>query len=218
MVLLVALLAPHTWAQDKQAWEKVSDGDGMVAYMRIKPGTSIYEGKAIGVIHSSMAAIEAVIRDPESMKDYGYCISESCLANLPGIEQSKDTLYTYVKINMPWPVKDRDCVAVVNFSIDPQTGTLFVHGENIKSTYRLSPDIIRTPVNIVNYTIVPKDSNTAEVTVEGCLDPGGDLPVGVVNLIARFGTTMTFKNIRKLAMSEKFRKASGVVTTTVAVK
>jgi hypothetical protein len=54
--------------------------------------------------------------------------------------------------------------------------------------------------------------------VESYIDPGGKLPIAVVNLFARFGTIITFKNTRKTSTSEKYKNASAVLTTTVAVK
>lgn len=214
--LLVAVLTVEALAQEEKDWEKIGDSDGIVAYMRLKEGSSIYEAKAIGMVNAPMAAIEAVLRDVPAMKGYAFNCKEACIIDLPGTEKSKDIIYAYVKMDMPWPVSDRDCVAQIKFSVDPQTGTLYARGEGLKSEYRMTPDVVRTPVNILKYTVVPRGNGKSEMTVETFIDPGGKLPISVVNLFARFGTILSFKSIRKTATSEKYRDAPTVITTTVA--
>ena len=216
VVFLVAFFTAEAFAQEEKGWEKIGDRDGIVAYMRLKEGSSIYEAKAIGMVNAPMAAIEAVLRDVPAMKEYAFNCKEACIIDLPGSEKSKDIIYAYVKMDMPWPVRDRDCVAQIRFSQDPQSGTLYARGEGLKTQYRMTPDVVRTPVNILKYTVVPKGNDQSEMTVETFIDPGGNLPISVVNLFARFGTIMSFKNIRETATSEKYRDAPKVITTTVA--
>jgi hypothetical protein len=216
MVFLITALTTNALAQEETAWKKVGDSDGIMAYMRLKEGSSIYHCKATGMVNASMASIEAVLRDVPAMKEYAFNCSEACLVDLPGMEKSKDILYAYVKMNMPWPVQDRDSVAQIKFTVDPQTGTLYARGEGFKTDYRLSQDVIRTPINILKYTVVPKGTDKSEMTVEMFVDPGGSLPVSVINLFARFGPIMSFKSIRKTATSEKYRNTPSVITTTVA--
>jgi len=216
-VFLATVLATDALAQEERDWEKIGDRDGIVAYMRLKEGSSIYEAKAVGMVNAPMAAIEAVLRDVPAMKEYAFNCKEACIVDdLPGTEKSKDIIYAYVKMDMPWPVNDRDCVAQIKFSVDPQTGTLYARGESLHTPYRQSPDVVRTPVNILKYTVVPKGNDKSEMTVETFIDPGGRLPISVVNLFARFGTIMSFKSIRKTATSKKYRDAPTVITTTVA--
>lgn len=205
-------------AQEESGWRKVSDKDGIVAYMRHEKGSKIFEGKIIGTVDAPITALEALLRDASSMKDYAYNCSESYVVDLPGMEKSKDTLYAYQRMGMPWPVQDRDSVARICFTTDPKTGTIFADGEGLKSTYKLDPRVIRMPVCIARYTLVPKGKDKTELTMYGIADPGGNLPEWVINLFSQIGSIQTFKNIRRMAQEERFRKSTGVVTTTVATR
>jgi len=214
-VALLAVLVSSAWAQEPE-WKKVREADGIKVYLRTFEGSSIYEAKSVGMVGASLASIEALLRDLHAMEDYAFNCHEATIIDLPGQEKSKDTIYGYIRIDFPWPVMDRDCVAEIKFTVDPKTGTLYARGEAIKSDYKLSPDVIRTPINIIKYTLVPKDAKNTEMTVEAFVDPGGSIPPAVINFFSKFGAIWTFNSIRKMAGKEKYHRDTTILTTTLA--
>jgi hypothetical protein len=214
-VLIVAVLVSTTWAQEPE-WKKVREADGIKVYLRTFEGSSIYEAKSVGMVGASLASIEALLRDVHAMEEYAFNCHEATIIDLPGKEKSKDIIYGYVRIDFPWPVMDRDAVGEIKFTVDPKTGTLYVRSDAIKSDYKLSPDVIRTPTNIIKYSLVPKDANNTEMTVQGFVDPGGSIPPAVINFFAKFGSIWTFNCIRKMAVKEKYHRDTTILTTTQA--
>lgn len=210
--LMVMFFSPAL-AQES-TWQKVKESDGITVYMRKVEGSSIYEAKSVGMINAPLASIEAVLRDVHAMEDYAINCREAVIIDLPGYEKSKDIVYGYVRMDMPWPVMDRDTVAQIKFSVDPQTGTLYAVGNALKSDYKRSPEVIRTPVNTLKYTLIPRDSQHTEATIEAMIDPGGSIPPSVVNFFSRHGSVWSFNTLRKTAAKEKYRREGSILTTT----
>lgn len=213
-VVILATLVSTAPAQDTE-WKKVREADGVKVYLRTFEGSSIYEVKTVGMVNSSQASIEALLRDLHAMEEYAFNCREANTIDLPGKEKSKDIIYGYFRIDFPWPVMDRDCVAQIKFTLDPKTGTLYARGEALKNDYKLSQDAIRTPVNILKYTLVPKDAKHTEMTVESFVDPGGSIPPSVINFFSKFGTVWTFNTIRKMSAKEKYQRDTLIMTTTL---
>ena len=205
-------------AQEQCGWRKVSEKDGITAFMRHESGSKIFEGKIIGTVDAPIAAVEALLRDGSSMKEYAFNCSESYFVDLPGVAKSKDVLYAYQRMGMPWPVQDRDCVAQICFTTDPKTGTIYADGEALKTNYKLDQKVIRMPVCSAKYILVPKGKDKTDLTMIGIVDPGGNLPEWVINLFSQIGSIKSFKNIRRMAMEDKYRSSMAVVTTTLAAK
>ncbi len=212
---LTAVLLSPALAQES-AWQKVKESDGITVFMRKIEGSSIYEAKSVGMINAPLAATEAVLRDAHAMEDYAINCREAAIIDLPGYEKSKDIIYGYVRMDMPWPVMDRDTVAQIKFSVDPKTGTLYALGNAVKSDYKRSPDVIRTPVNTLKYTLVPKGADRTEATIQAMVDPGGSIPPSLVNFFSRHGSIWSFNTLRKTAAMEKYRRDGPILTTTPA--
>ena len=215
---LLSILKSPIFSEGDATWVKVSEDDGITAYMRHEKGSSIFEGKIVGLIEAPIAAIEAILRDPNTMKEYAFNCCESYPIELPEMVKSEDIKYAYQRMRMPWPVKDRDCVAHIDFTTDPRTGAIFANGKGLDAPYPLADEIIRMPVSIAIYTLVPKGEKQTEMTMEGIVDPGGNLPEWVVSLFSKIGSIKTFKNIRAMATSDKYINAPAVMTTTIAIK
>lgn len=205
-----------TWAgeTDGGGWRQVSEEKGIVGYARPNARCRIDEIKAVGIVEAPLPVVEAVIRDIPASRDYLFRCKEAYRADIPGERNTADTYVTYCLTDMPLPVSDRDMVARVSWTIDPATGALAVHGEGIKSDYRQAPGVVRMPLVVADYTLVPRGPSRTEVTYQSIADPGGNLPAWVVQLFARNLGVKTIEGLRTMAKLEKYRQATAVVTTT----
>jgi len=213
-MIMVMVLGSTVFAQEA-AWEKVKDSDGISVYIRKSATSSAYECKTRGIVNANVASIEAMLRDPNSMQEYVINTRDVSIVEVPGYEKpTKDMNYVYARVDMPWPVSDRDNVGVVRFTVDPKTGTLYCRGHAIKTDVNKRPDVIRCPVNTLNYTVIPKDDRHSELTIHSMIDPGGSVPVSVVNFFAKHGSVWGFKKLCSIATKEKYRREGPLVTTT----
>jgi hypothetical protein len=212
-LLIVGVFSSGAWAAET-GWNKIREAEGIVSYTRPTPKSSVDEMKGVGVVDASVAVIEALIRDVPAQTEYMYKCKEASVVNVPDLKASADSLYVYNVTSMPFPVNDRDAIAKADFTIDKATGTVYVHVENVKSTYKMDSKKVRMPLVDVHYILVPKGPDKTEVTYVALADPGGNLPAFVINLLTKNISFQTLTGIRKMVQKDKYKDAKTILTTT----
>ena len=212
-LLIVGVLSSGAWAAEA-GWNKIGESKGIVGYTRATPKSSVDQMKGVGIVDASVAAIEALIRDVPSQTEYMYKCKEAGVATAPELKGSADSVYVYNVTDMPMPVNDRDAVVRADYTIDKATGTVYVHVESVKSTYKMDNKKVRMPLVVVDYTLVPKGPDKTEVTYVALADPGGNLPAFVVNLLTKNLSIQTIAGIREMVKKDKYKNVKAVVTTT----
>ncbi len=214
-ILLCNTVLPGTGSAAE--WKKVGEDQGIVGYTRTTPKSSIDEVMAVGTIDAPIQVVEAIIRDPNAGKRFMFMCKEACSISTPDLQSTKDVMYNYNITDLPFPVKDRDAVARVEYTIDKATGTIYSHAEGVKSDYRNTGKMVRMPLVTLDYKLVPKGAGKTEITYLAMADPGGNLPPALVNLLTRTIGIRTIANIRKLAKEAPYKDTPAVVTTTPAM-
>lgn len=214
---VVVLSLGLSWAAD-DGWKKIGESDGIVGYTRPTKKSSVDEIKAVGIVDAPVAVVEAVIRDVSAMPQYMYLCEDAFLINTPDMKSAGDIVYFYSLTDMPFPVSDRDAVVRSSWSIDKTTGTVNCKAEGIKTTYKQSKNIVRTPLSIIDCTLVPKGANKTQVIYQVLADPGGELPSWLVSMLSKDYGIKTIAGLRKMVTKDKFKNVKDVVTTTPYVK
>jgi len=199
-------------------WKKVKESDGIICYTRPTSLTNVDEVKAVGMIDASVAVIEAVLRDIPAQTEYMFKCDEAFIADIPGLEDTKDTIYIYNKTNMPWPLHDRDGIARTEFMVDEATGVLFMKAQGISTDFERDKKIVRIPIATVTYTLVPIDQDKTEITYTILGDPAGKLPSSLVNMFSKNLGGKTVSGIREMVKKDRYKNAKSLVTTTPWVR
>lgn len=224
--LLIAILIPGLLAtaraQEAEEWETVVKQNDLIVEMKKTEGTNVHTFRCSGYMKASVAAIENCIRDLDAMKKIAFRFDTADILNEPslGLVTTKDMLYIYGKLDAPWPVMDRDCVAAFKYLIDPKSGIVTCEMLPQHTDYRLDKtgkERIRVTVAYGKYTLIPKGKDLTYAMAEGVGDPGGMVPTSVVNLFARYGFVYSFKKFRELATSEKYNNPAARIITTTAM-
>jgi len=212
-LLIVGVFSSGAWAAEA-GWNKIGESKGIVGYTRATPKSSVDQMKGVGIVDASVAAVEALIRDVPSQTEYMYKCKEAAVATAPELKGSADSVYVYNVTSMPYPVNDRDAVVRADYTIDKATGTVYVHVEGVKTTYKMDKKKVRMPLVVVDYTLVPKGPDKTEVTYEALADPGGNLPAFVVNMLTKNLSIQTIAGMREMVKKDKYKNVKAVVTTT----
>ncbi|MCX5849574.1 MAG: START domain-containing protein [Deltaproteobacteria bacterium] len=216
-IFIIYILIGAAWAADDN-WKKIGESDGIEGYARPTIRSSVDEIKAVGIVDAPIAVLEAVIRDISVMPEYIFLCKEAALINTPDMKSGGDVVYFYSLTDLPFPVSDRDAVAKSLWSIDKSTGTVYCHTEGIKTSYKLSKDIVRTPLSIIDCTLIPRGTDKTEVIYQVLGDPCGALPSFIVNMLTNDYGIKTVAGLRQMVKKDKFRNAKKIITTTAKVK
>jgi hypothetical protein len=213
IVLIVGALNGISYPDDG-GWRKIAEENGIVGYVRPTSRSSVDEIKAVGIIHAPLAAVEAVIRNVSLMPQYVFLCKESFLIDTPEMKSREDVTYFYNRMDLPFPASDRDVVMKARWSINKKTGVVHCRAENVPTGSMKGKDAIRIPLSLMECTLIPQGRDSTEVIYQALVDPGGELPSLIVNMLTREYGIKTIAGLREMVRKEPFKNVEKVVTST----
>ena len=107
----------------------------------------------------------------------------------------------------PWPVDNRDIVFNVKVTQDPST-KIVTHNAQSEPNYILDKEgHVRVKIFNSIWTLTPLKDGIVVCENQILVDPGGNIPVWLINMVAVDGPFETTTNFRKMVMEEKYQKA-----------
>ncbi len=191
--LAVLLLLASTSFGD-EAWEQLSDEDGIKVWRREVEGSPVVAFRGEAVMNASLAKVASVLDDTKRKGEWVCNLLEAkdvkIISPLERIE--------YNRTDAPWPISDRDFVFKADVKLDKKAKTLYVH---IKSTTDPSCPVdedkaVRGELLDSKYTLVQLEDGRTRVTVEIQVDPKGSVPKWVVNWAQKGWPRKSLEGIR----------------------
>jgi len=217
--VLVALLCPSPSMAGEEykvgPWVKINEKDGIVVYARDNSRVPLKEIRCVGVINTSAANIENMMRDWDAYKKVLFMSKKAEPATMPFCKTAPDTYCAYLLQGAPWPVEDRDGYGSLDFYVHKQTKEVLVKVTVGKNTMPLTKGVTRVPFCEMEWMIKPIDATHCQVIYQNLLVPGGSvdkLPVPIINYVMKHFGIFTFQNIRKLATEDKYQHAKDYIT------
>lgn len=179
-ILLVSISLFAGTATAAEEWELRKDEDGIQVYTRSVDGSPYKAVKATTVLGSvTLASLVALIEDAEACPNW----ADKCAESFVHERVSDTEAYVYTHNSMPFPVKDRDVLAHVNWAQDP--GTLQVVMTSIATVGIMEEKRGRLRLERANakWTFTPAGSGAIEVSNEAHIDPGSNIPGWLTNML-----------------------------------
>ncbi len=180
LILIVFWVIPFfIHASEDDDWQLRKNEEGIKVYTRAKPGAEIYMYKVVTQISVKPEIIyRQVIDFKENLKHM------ELVDSLRLLDHKKDERYVnYMRFNMPWPVKNREMVMQMLVTQD-QDG-IYLESNDVPESLSKSSDNI--PIADFQEKWIIKrgaSDNQSLITVTGWVDPGGSVPLWVVNLFS----------------------------------
>lgn len=173
-------------------WEQKLDKNGVSVYMRPSANSKIKSIRSVVRINASPEKIKSIILDIPHYPNWVYkCGKAEVIKKL-----SEKEIYYYQTTLAPFPVRDRDLVALVKVS----------EKENeIIITIKAQPDKVDRKKEMVRVELfdsvwkIKKGKDQTEVTNEMTVDPGGGIPAWLVNSVSSEGPYNTSLKLRETA-------------------
>jgi hypothetical protein len=199
-VSLLALLsvARFIWvASGSNQWEFFGEKNGIKVYTLKAPGVDLIQAKGVFRVHSSLAGVIKLLRDPNTCKDLG-CVESY------DIERVDDQLeYSHFRINLPPPFRPRDFVIRSQVYQSPNTGEVIVEIAAAPGKAPLNNCCVR--VNTMNNTwrLTPLENGQVEIEYVLNMNEGGFIPDILLNTshpktLFNLGIVETLLNKEKL--------------------
>ena len=182
-----------------QPWNFVKEKDGIKLYTRNELKSSLKSTKGEAIFHAPIEKVFSLLAKVNNTDWWDKDISEIKVLSY------KENIYIqyYIIYDMPWPVADRDFVIESRISADPVTGDRTIFTKTLPNTIPEKPDLVRIGNYWQKWTVQPMDQGYVHVVLEGFVDPGGNLPAGLYNMIVTESPLKTIRSLRNRAMSDK---------------
>jgi hypothetical protein len=142
-------------------------------------------------VRTNMASISSVIGSIESFEWW-----EENLREIKVLAYEKEKYIRYYLIyDVQWPISDRDLCVEAVITNDPVTGIRTVRATPLVGIIPEKPDLVRIKNYWQQWTMEPVGKGIIHLTLEGSVDPGGNIPSWLINMVI---TETPLKIMRKV--------------------
>lgn len=162
-----------------QQWTFVKSEDGIRLYTRKEEGSSLKSFRGVMEIHSTMDKVCNLIGNVNNHDWW-----DENLREIKVLSYEKDKYFQYYLVyHVPWPFTDRDLCVEANENIDPVTGRRTIVATPLTNVIPEKPDLIRIKKYWQKWTIQPMDNGMIRITLEGFVNPAGNVPSWLYNMV-----------------------------------
>jgi hypothetical protein len=176
-VMLLSCVLPGSLAA--QSWNFIKEQDGIKIYTRQEAGKSLRAFKGTTVINAPAEKVFTLIEDVNHTEWWDKNLTQ---IKVLAYEKNKRARY-YLVYDTPWPVANRDLCAEVTVRMDPVKQIYSVSAASLNGVIPEQKDLVRIRDYRQTWTISSAGENLSNVVLEGYLDPVGNIPVWISNLL-----------------------------------
>jgi hypothetical protein len=191
-VALFVLTVVTNSASAQTDWKLSSNKEGIKVYTSLVPGSKIKAIKVVSTLDATPSELVAMVMDIKNSPQWVYHTKSAVLVK----QISPSELYYYSEVNLPWPVANRDFVAHLTATQDPDTKVVTIAGPVVQGLVPEKKGIVRIAHSNGRWTITPTGNGQIDVEYSIFVDPGGDLPSWLVNMFATEGPLQIFRNLK----------------------
>lgn len=183
----VALAADGVWTPRK------SDA-GVTISSRPSADSPINDIRSETRMTASMDSLISLMRDYSARPRW-----DSMCGEIKVLKQEVNAETVYVHMRLPWPVSDRDLVMRVEWKQDPTTGVISQHAYGVPDAAPPVEGRVRMTGFFNDWTFTPMPDGTLAVDGIAHADPGGPMPVWMINRLSSDAPLQAMKNMKEIA-------------------
>lgn len=180
--------------QQHDDWKLEKDKNGIRVYSRHLQDSKLKEVKVTCELNATLSQLVAFVSDIDHYKDAVYRVADAYVVK----RVSDREFYFYNQTAMSWPVSNRDLVMHMRFQMDHITRTLYIRGVNVPGMVPEKKGVVRISHWQSLWTIHEIADNKLRVEYLFSVDPGGELPIWLVNALIAVGPYHSFSNMEEL--------------------
>lgn len=188
--LLLTLHLPAQAAADSNSWTLEVEDNGVTVWTRPHSDSRYKEARGEITIKADAEKIFSVIVSAETCVHWVYGCVESYVIRRP---IPKDGI-VYMRTNSLWPISDRDAVFLATTHVDPVSGIYRSELRSLANEINPKDGVVRITAMTGEWVVQQKEKGDSLVTFFSHVEPGGYLPVALVNFaLARLHSNSLLK-------------------------
>lgn len=195
VLLGTALIASSAVAMAADtAWTLRKSDAGVNISSRPAAGSPINDIRSETRMKTSLDSIISLMRDYSARPRW-----DSMCGEIKVLKQETAAETVYVHMKMPWPVSDRDLVMRVEWKQDPVTGVITQHAYGVPDAAPPVDGRVRMASFTNDWIFTPKGDGTIAVDSIAHADPGGPMPVWMINKLSSDAPLQAMKKMKEIA-------------------
>jgi len=175
-----------------QKWEFIKEKDGVRIYTRKEANTSLKSFRGEATLHTQMDKVCTLIGNVKNVDWWDKNLREITVLSY---EENKNIRY-YLIYGVPWPLTDRDLCVEAKITTDPVTGQRVIYSVPLDNVIPEKPGLIRIKKYWQKWTIQPMENGTIYAVLEGFVDPAGNVPAWLYNMVIVDTPLKIFRGIK----------------------
>src|ERR1700761_8986773 len=155
LLLSVLLMISSAVASAQNNWKLGTEKEGIKIYTSIVPDSKIKAIKVEAEFDATASQMVALIMGVKTAPEWVYHTKSAVLVK----QVSPSELYYYSEISLPWPAANRDFVAHLTVTQNPDTKVVTIAGPAVAGFVPVKPGIIRIGDSNGKWVITPAGTN-----------------------------------------------------------
>lgn len=194
LFLSVLYLFPQAAMALEYPWQLRLERDGIAVYTRRVEASLIVEFKSSVIVNEPLDKVISFFEDESNLTRWYYqCVRAEVVR-----KKSLGERIFYFVINLGWPVKDRDCVFSQVKSLDPASGAISYALCALPETLPREKGKVRVLFLNATWRFTPLEKNRTEIYFQQHSNPGGSVPVFLVNKLSLEIPFHCLNNLRRM--------------------
>lgn len=190
--------AENRLSRDSSDWKLRKDRNGIKVWTRDHKGKGILEYLSTITIETSLDKLVDIIQDVDRYPVWtANCETASVYKVL-----SDTSRIEYLTTKVPWPLEDRD--VAMEYVVIKNTDSYFqANLVSVPDAVPISDDYVRIKISEGSWIFKKIGDNRIEVIHQFLSDPGGSIPMFIVNMFIVSGPYKTLENLKELCAEAK---------------
>ncbi len=195
LLLVIFSQIPDAIAQKHDStWVLRKNKNDIELYARFPEESRFKEVKATCVFAAQIPDLVKTVLDVESYPDWVSNIKEAGT-----LKKTSDKEYiNYYIADFPWPLKDRDVVLNTTLVQEEDSRTVYIELEGRGNFIAERENIVRIQNIHAYWYFIPEPSGMVRVSYQMLVNPGGNIPVWLINKFLIEGPYQNLYRLREL--------------------
>ncbi|MEQ9099362.1 MAG: START domain-containing protein [Imperialibacter sp.] len=180
---------------EKASWELVSSEKELSIYIRASDGSLIKEIQIVTTIESTMQRVTDLLSDVPNYKAWVYKCNDAKRIKTT----SANDFHYYVETALPYPFSNRDLSIHSTQWWNKETGVYHSHSVAAANAVPEKKGIVRVTEFESKWEIRPRNDGRVDIVYTALANPGGEIPVWLVNMLITRGPLETMQRFTELA-------------------
>jgi len=200
-VITLSIVCLYATAQ--QNWHLDTEKDGITVHTANVADSKVKAIKVGSDFKATLSQMMTVLLDIKTGPEWEYKTMFCTLVK----QVSPSELYYHSEVNLPWPASNRDFVAHLTVTQNPETKVVDMESPAVPGFVPVKKGVVRIEHSTGKWVITPLGEGRIHVAYTLQFDPGGNIPAWLVNLFASDGPVQSFKMLRLQVQKPAYKGA-----------